>query len=146
MSLKVKISDYSEEVLSEFKDRVEIGLEEIGVFGEDYAVAAIENFPRRVDTGLLRNSITHALAGQTPSKQTYQSDDGSKSGGYYGSAEGGGNTVYIGTNVDYAGYVHDGTRRMEPNRFLEAAIRGHKETYAAIMERALRGEIGDSSE
>lgn len=139
MSLEIKLTDFSPKVLAEFAERVEDGLDEIGYLGEGYAVAAIESSPRRVDTGLLRNSITHATSGKPPSKQTYQSDDGTKNGSYSGAADSGGKAVYIGTNVEYAGYVHDGTRRMEANRFLEAAA-GHGDRYKEVMKRALSGE------
>ena len=139
MSIEVKISDFSGEVLSAMKDQAEKGLEEIGVKAEGYAAAALESNPRRIDTGLLRNSITHAMAGEAPAKSTYSSDDGTKSGAYSGTAPGSGLSVYIGTNVDYAGYVHDGTSKMAPNRFLSSAATGHSETYKAIMKRALEG-------
>ena len=138
MSLTFELKDFSPEVLSELEDRVEIGLEECGVEGELYAASALEGIPRRVDTGLLKNSITHALAGQAPAKGTYTSDDGSKTGSYEGSAPGGGKSVYIGTNVDYAGYVHDGTRKMAANPFIASAM-GHGDRYKQIIERALKG-------
>ena len=140
MSLEVSITDFSSEVLAAMKEQVKTGLDEIGVAGEGYAVAAIESSPRRVDTGLLRNSITHAVSGEAPAKSTYTSDDGSKTGTYSGSVDGDGEAVYIGTNVDYAGYVHDGTKKMVPNRFLAAAANGHNETYKQIMKRAISGE------
>lgn len=140
MSLEVSITDFSSEVLAAMKEQVKTGLDEIGYVAEGYAVAAIESNPRRVDTGLLRNSITHAVSGEAPAKSTYTSDDGTKSGSYSGTMDGDGNAVYIGTNVDYAGYVHDGTKKMDPNRFLAAAANGHNETYKQIMKRALSGE------
>lgn len=139
MSLEIKLTDFTPKVLAEFAERVDVGLDEIGYLAEGYAVAAIESSPRRVDTGLLRNSITHARSGQPPSRQTYQSTDGTKSGSYSGTADSGGKAVYIGTNVDYAGYVHDGTSRMEANRFLEAAA-DHGDQYREVMKRALSGE------
>lgn len=138
MSLTFEMKDFSPQVLAEFEDRLEVGLDECGVEGELYAVAALEGSPRRVDTGLLKNSITHALAGQEPAKGTYTSDDGSKSGSYEGAAPSGGKSVYIGTNVDYAGYVHDGTSKMAANPFIKTAM-GHGDRYKQIIERALKG-------
>lgn len=140
MSITVNITDNTGEILRNLDEAYEIGLEEIGTLAEGYAVAAIESNPRRVDTGLLRNSITHGISGKAPSKQTYQSDDGSKRGAYSGTLPGGGKAVYIGTNVEYAGYVHDGTSKMAPNRFLASAASGHNSEYKQIMERALKGE------
>lgn len=58
-----------------------------------------------VDTGLLRNSITYALAGEPAHISSYQSDDGSIKGEYSGVAQDDGKkTVYAGTNVHYAPY------------------------------------------
>ena len=140
MSITVNITDNTGEILRNLDEAYEIGLEEIGTLAEGYAVAAIESNPRRVDTGLLRNSITHGISSKAPAKQTYQSDDGSKRGAYSGTLPGGGKAVYIGTNVEYAGYVHDGTSKMAPNRFLASAASGHNSEYKQIMERALKGE------
>ena len=49
----------------------------------------IENLPRRVDTGLLRNSITHRVINE--------------------------NSVVIGSNTYYAVYVHEGTGKYATN-------------------------------
>jgi guanyl-specific ribonuclease Sa len=138
--MSISITDNTGRILKELQEAIEIGLEEIGVSAEGYAVAAIESSPRRVDTGLLRNSITHGLSGESPAKGTYYSDDGTKSGSYSGALPGGDKAVYIGTNVEYAGYVHDGTSRMAPNHFLTSAASGHNREYRQIMERALKGE------
>lgn len=138
MSISVSVADNTGEILRELAERIDIGLEEIGVQAEGYAVAAIESTPRRVDTGLLRNSITHGLSGESPAKGTYYSDDGTKSGSYSGAFPGGEKAVYIGTNVAYAGYVHDGTSKMDPNRFLASAASGHGDDYRKIMERSLK--------
>ena len=73
MSLDVK--DNTQEFLSAFESAKLRGLERIGEAAEGYAVDLCP-----VDTGNLRNSITHIV-------------------------DGGGDAVYIGSNVDYAGYV-----------------------------------------
>lgn len=138
MSIEFTLTDFSPQVLAELDGRLDIGLNNCGIEGELYAVAALEGSPRRVDTGLLKNSVTHALAGQAPAKGTYFSDDGSKSGSYEGSAPGGGKAVYIGTNVDYAGYVHDGTRKMAANPFIASAV-NHGDRYKQIVKQALEG-------
>lgn len=54
--------------------------------------------PRRIDTGRLRASIDIGESPEHPAG------------------------VRVGTNVDYAIYVHDGTERMEANPFLLNAI------------------------
>lgn len=74
-----------------------------------------------VDTGLLRNSITYALAGEAAQISTYASDDGSITGSYSGTAPEDGDdkkkSVYVGTNVKYAPYVELG-HAQQPGRFV----------------------------
>lgn len=71
----LKITDYSAEVLAEMGDATLRALERIGMQGEGYAKDLCP-----VDTGRLRNSITHQV-------------------------DKGGDAVYIGTNTEYAPYV-----------------------------------------
>lgn len=133
----VTINDNTDAVLDAMKQAQENGLEACGIDAETKAVLNIENNPRRVDTGLLRNSITHAIAGKSAAKSSYASDDGTKSGSYSGTAPGEeGKSVIIGTNVSYAGYVHDGTSRMAPNRFLTNAA-NDKDRYKEIIQSYL---------
>ena len=46
--------------------------------------------------------------------------------------------VMIGTNVEYAMYVHEGTERMAPNRFLKKAIDENKAELLEIVAKVLR--------
>lgn len=84
------------------------GLEEVGLVAEGYAKRLCP-----VDTGRLRNSITHVTS--------------------YGAK-----AVYIGTNVEYAEYVEKGTSRQEKQPFLEPAAKNHGGQYRAIIENELR--------
>lgn len=83
-------------------------LEEVGLVAEGYAKKACP-----VDTGRLRNSITHQVR---PSEKS----------------------VYIGTNVEYAPYVELGTSRMKPQPFLRPAAADHEGTYKKIFESELK--------
>ena len=83
-------------------------LEEVGLVAEGYAKKACP-----VDTGRLRNSITHQVR---PSEKS----------------------VYIGTNVEYAPYVELGTSRMKPQPFLRPAAADHEGTYRKIFESNLK--------
>ena len=83
-------------------------LEEVGLVAEGYAKKACH-----VDTGRLRNSITHQVR---PSEKS----------------------VYIGTNVEYAPYVELGTSRMKPQPFLRPAAADHEGTYKKIFESNLK--------
>lgn len=77
--MNVKFEDHSEEVLREFRAACLRALERCGEQAEGYAKDLTP-----VDTGNLRNSITH------------QVDEGESA-------------VYIGTNAEYAPYVELGT-------------------------------------
>ena len=99
----ITFEDNSDDVLNEFHDAVLRALERCGSEAEGYAKDLAP-----VDTGLLRNSITHAISGEAPAVKSYRADNpkpGRKnSGSYSGTApkEEGGLSVYIGTNVEYA--------------------------------------------
>lgn len=99
----ITFEDNSDEVLKAFEDAWSRGLERIGLQAEGYAKDLVP-----ADTGLLRNSITHAISGEAPAVKSYRADNpkpGRKnSGSYSGTApkEEGGLSVYIGTNVEYA--------------------------------------------
>lgn len=73
--MSVTIQDHSLEVSAEIKAALLRGLEKIGLVAEGYAKKLCP-----VDTGNLRNSITHVV------------DEG-------------GDAVYIGTNSEYGAYV-----------------------------------------
>mgnify|MGYP000006852678 CR=1 FL=1 len=82
-------------------------LERIGMQAEGYAKDLCP-----VDTGNLRNSITHIT------------DD---------------KAAYIGTNVEYGKYVETGTVKMAAQPFLGPAATEHTETYQNIVKDELSG-------
>lgn len=143
----IRIDDHSEEYLKEVEKAIEAVLEGIGGHIEGEAKEELENSPRRVDTGLLANSITYALDGEAPHKSTYSANRESKytgkkppSGSYSGTApkEGGKNrSVIIGTNVEYALYIHEGTSANSPNRFLKNAVERNKDQITDYIKKAL---------
>ena len=98
-------NDNTDEVLAALKKAKKRGLEAIGLTAEGYAK---KDTP--VDTGRLRNSISHAT------------DD---------------EAAYIGTNVEYAPYVELGTRGRQGVHMLQRAASEHADEYKQIMEEAL---------
>lgn len=112
-------------------------LEKVGLTAEKHAKENLTKFPR-VDTGRLRNSVSHV------------------------SGESG---AYIGTNVEYAVYVEVGTgiyasdgrgrktpwvymddegkyhvtRGMEASHFLKNAAEGHRDEYRQIIKNEFKG-------
>ena len=104
--MSVTIKDNTQQVLSALEKAKKQGLEAIGMTAEGHAK---KNTP--VDTGRLRNSITH------------DADS---------------NAAYIGTSVEYAPYVELGARGRKPVHMLTRAATEHKAEYKQIMENALK--------
>ena len=98
--------DNTDEVLAALERARRRGLEAIGLTAEGYAKRETP-----VDTGRLRNSISHAT------------DD---------------EAAYIGTNVEYAPYVELGARGRQGKHMLQRAATEHADEYKQIMEDALK--------
>lgn len=108
--IDVKITDHKQEVLEAMHEQVQAALEAIGM---DAASTAAQDGVCPVDTGTLKNSIGHAVDG---------------------------NTVYIGTNVEYAPYQELGTSRgIVGKHFLQFGVSAHSAEYADIIKRYLQG-------
>ena len=110
--ITIKITDNSDEFIEILKSRIPVALEACGLQAERSAKLLCP-----VDTGRLRNSITHATKEQA---------------------------VYIGTNVEYAASVETGHilpngSYTAPKPYLKPAIENNKEKYKAIMKRYLKG-------
>jgi hypothetical protein len=106
--MSVEIKDHKDEFVEALNSAFMNALEKIGMVAESYAKAKCP-----VDTGFLRNSITHAIEGQGAAITEYTDNSGSQTGTYSGIAGGGSadivKSVYIGTNVEYAVDVELGT-------------------------------------
>ena len=103
----VQIEDHTQDFLDGMSTAMGAALEEIGLVAEGYAKRLCP-----VDTGNLRNSITHTTDGSA---------------------------AYIGTNVEYAPYVEMGTSRTRAQPFLRPAAQDHQDVYRKIAERYLKG-------
>lgn len=136
----VHITDNSEAFKTEMEKKIRAALKSVGIHLEGEAKEELESDPRRIDTGLLRNSVTYALDGESPAISRYTSDDGTEQGEYSGfmPSEKKGGAVYIGTNVEYGIYVHEGTVRMAPNRFLKNAVSNNQEQVKQFVEEELK--------
>lgn len=130
----IEITDHSDAVNEAFEAAILRGLEKCGLVAEGYAKKLCP-----VDTGNLRNSITHRL------------DD---------------HDVYIGTDNEYAAYVELGTGKyategggrptpwvyqdakgnwhythgQKPRPFLKPAVADHAQQYRNILEDELKGK------
>jgi hypothetical protein len=139
VSLEVEITDNSDELLDELKDKVNLALEKIGMAGEGFAKVNLTVFPR-VDTGNLRQKTTHLVD---------QSEE----------------AVYIGTNVEYGLAVELGTGKyveridsestdsgstdsesvgggkkggMVASHYLRDAVSKHEKAYKMILKKTLQ--------
>lgn len=98
--------DNTEEVLSAMEKAIKRGLEAIGLTAEGHAKKETP-----VDTGRLRNSISHAVE--------YRA-------------------AYIGTNVEYAPYVELGARGRDGKHMLQRAATEHTDEYKRLMEDSMK--------
>lgn len=147
-NMKVTIkTDNSRQAKEEMIQRARVGLEAVGIQAASAAREELQKTPKRIDTGLLRNSITHAVDGKGAAISSYEATNASQYSGkipepgtYTGTtpAEDHGAAVYVGTNVKYAIYVHEGTDTMVANRFLKNAI----ENNATELIEILKQQIG----
>lgn len=148
-----KFIDRSGEAKAALDAALETAFEAVGIQAEGNVKLLVP-----VDTGLLRNSITHAVSGKPPKLDKYESNEthastpatiragtaGKKlvekrTGTYNGNApDDEEKAVYIGTNVKYAPYVEMGTsRNKNPKKFLWHGIQDHIDEYKQIFEAEL---------
>ena len=97
--------DNTDEVLSALEKAKKRGLEAIGLVAEGHAKKLTP-----VDTGRLRNSISHAT------------DD---------------EAAYIGTNVEYGPYVELGSPTIKAHHMLQKAATEHTDEYKRLMEDSM---------
>lgn len=148
MSVSIEIRDNSGQFFSELKNKVPKALETIGLTAEGYAkrlcpVGTPESTGiKGYIGGTLRNSITHALDGESAAISEYTDNAGNDKGSYSGTAPQNSalsRSVYIGTNVEYAPYVEMGTSRTRAKPFIQPAVTGHGGEYKQIVEREMKG-------
>lgn len=136
---EVKIeNDNRNLLLNELENRSKIALTAVGMQAVTDIISK-GDFP--VDTGLLRNSITFAVSGESPAISSYSASKGGESGEYNGTApDDKVPAVYIGTNVEYAKYVQYGTSKMAPRDFMYAPLKANIGHYKEILNKYLKQE------
>lgn len=97
-----------EKVLTEMEAKKYRTLTILGMKCEKYAKGLCP-----VDTGNLRNSITHKVI---------LNDE----------------LVYVGTNVEYAPYVELGTKKTKPKPYLRPAVENHMSEYKSIIDSEMK--------
>ena len=107
INIRIEITDNSPEVLNAVKIAVKRGLIAMGATAEGYAKAGAP-----VDTGRLRNSITHQETADA---------------------------TVIGTNVEYAAAQELGTSRgIRPKHYLRNAVANHPGEYKEIIKNSMQ--------
>ena len=138
MNVDVKIVSNKEELLNAAKEQIEKALEAIGLQAEGYAKANI-TAAGRVDTGELRNSVTHQVeeseqAVYIGSNLEYAIYNEVGTGIY---AEGGGGRKDPWMYVDDKGVGH-WTVGITPIHFLKDAAADHGDEYRQIAEAVMK--------
>ena len=143
----IKLSDNNTKVAKEQLEKEKLRILRLwGSKAVEKSVDAISGnagIPSAVDTGRLRASISYILPdGQKGDSGLITSNQqaGDKLSGK--SEE---DSVFVGSNVDYAIYVHEGTgsgdSEIPARPFLRLGIDNMKEDAEEIAERVLKGEI-----
>lgn len=104
--IDIHVTDNSGEVLRELERKKARALEAVGITAERFAKRLTP-----VDTGRLRNSMSHTVVGSD---------------------------VYIGTNVEYGPYIELGTVNYVGKHMLKRAASEHGDTYRRIIEKYLK--------
>ena len=154
----------TEEIIQRLHEQSLVALDAVGLQAASLSKRELQKSPERIDTGLLRNSITHAVSGKPAAIGGYHASKGSnryirgknkgkrrsasaKNAGAVGVGFYAGNapqapspdkpSVYVGTNVEYAIYVHEGTMHMRANRFIANAMRTNAGEFEKIIKKVL---------
>ena len=133
--ISFKITDNSEQLKNATEESIRNALTIIGGKAAEYAANLAP-----VATGLLKNSITYALAGEAPAIGTYTSDDGTKSGSYSGVADGGQDDTFvlIGSNVEYAAAHEFGYKGISAKHYIANGVGNHIDEFKGILSEELK--------
>lgn len=155
ISMEIDFEDYTEDVKKMTVQQIKHALNMCGAQAASFAAMNCSAHLKPViDTGLLRNSLTWALASKPPKIQDYKGDRPSRykkdgvipRGRYDGVApddQKGEHCVYIGTNVFYAVYNEMGTVRMAARPYLKPALMDHIDDYKTIFIEYLEKLSGE---
>lgn len=107
----IKVISHKNDIIEAKNEAIARALEAIGIQAEGDVVSVI-TAKGIVDTGRLRDSITH---------ETHAEEE----------------SVYVGTNVEYAAYHEYGTSKMKARPYLKPGIMNNLDTYKKIAEKYL---------
>ena len=131
--IEITLKDNSKEVLEALAKAIDKGNYAIGLAAVTHAKIG----ETAVDTGRLRNSITFATE-EYKGQGSYSDDKGHMFADASALATPEEGAVYIGTNVEYAIYIEEGTTRIKALHMLRNAAANHGDEYKKLMEDALK--------
>lgn len=142
--INITVVSHVDEFMEQVVEKMPLILNSVGQIAEGYAK---EDCP--VDTGLLHNSLTYAIAGEAPVIAGYTADRPDENGviqtgTYDGAMPADDNpqnySVYMGSNVKYApAQEYNDTYRHKVGKahFIRDALQDHKEEYKDNIEAIL---------
>ena len=136
--ISIRINNHTGEVMEAVRQKTALALSLMGEVVEGYAK---DDCP--VDTGLLRNSLTHGPGKGAPKITSYHADTPKpgrpSSGSYPGSLNGKVDCEYVGSNVEYAQYVEfmDRSHVVGKAHFLRDAGQNHVDELRDVAAAAL---------
>lgn len=142
LKFTIRVQNNSQLVLDALVDATERALYAIGVKAVEGSVDAISgryDIDPAVDTGRLRASISFITptekggSGQPKPANAQAGDELS------GSSEK--NTVVVGSNVEYAEYVHNGNSKMAGRPFITEGINKTKDQMQEQAEKIFKGQL-----
>ena len=106
----IKFTSNVNDILRQLENGKRNALKAIGATAETHTKDNI-TADDLIDTGRLRNSISHAVDGEA---------------------------AYIGTNVEYAPYLELGTKKISAHHYLKRAVTEHKDEYKKLTVQAIQ--------
>lgn len=142
MRFTIRVENNSQLVLEELEKATERALYAIGVKAVEGSVDAISgryDIDPAVDTGRLRASISFITPTQKGDSGQPKPANAQSGDELTGTSEK--NTVVVGSNVEYAEYVHDGTSKMAGRPFLREGIDKTKDKMQEQAEKIFKGQL-----
>lgn len=142
MRFTIRIENNSKIVLDELGEAVERALYAIGVKAVEGSVDAISgryDIKPAVDTGRLRASISFITPTEKGGSGMMKPKNAEAGDELDGKAEQ--DTVVVGSNVEYAEYVHNGDSKMAGRPFLREGIDKTKDKMQEQVEKIFKGQL-----
>ena len=141
-TIQVKVQSNADLAKEELEKATERALYAIGVKAVEGSVDAISgryDIKPAVDTGRLRASISFITPTQKGDSGQPKPANAQAGDELTGTAEK--NTVVVGSNVEYAEHVHNGTSRMAGRPFLREGIDKTKDQMQEQAEKIFKGQL-----